>query len=183
MRKEDGKMAEEQDVKNQNTSIKSEFTPSFTKKDALAAMKADGVFTAQEYNACIRALERVSSEKGVIYRDKYIGIEYRGYEKSQMIGGMGIKIHLIIENRTAAPINLRARILVNGIIVEKDETILTDIPEKSKIIANVAFFFDKLKPIDIKSPADIEEIAFLFRCLGKDYKEINQAKRIARITL
>lgn len=158
-------------------------TQKFSKKDALAALVADRILTSQEYNACLRAVERVSSEKGFIYRDKYITVEYRGYEKSQMVGGSGIKIHLIIENKTQTPLTIRARVMVNGIIIEKDENIVSDIPEKSKMLVSVAAFFDKLRPLDIKTVQDIEEVSLLFRCIGENYKEVNKAKKRAVIVL
>ncbi len=158
-------------------------TNNFSKQDALAALVEDGILTSQEYKACLRAVERTSSEKGFIYRDKFIAVEYRGYEKSQMVGGSGIKIHLIIENKTQLPLTIRARVMVNGIIIEKDENMVSDIPEKSKMLVSIAVFFDKLRPLDIKTVQDIEEVSFLFRCIGENYKEVNKAKKRAVIVL
>ena len=153
------------------------------KRQALSSLVAEGVLTPKDFSACIRAIERTSMEKGPIYRDKFITVDYRGYEKSQMLGGSGFKVHLIIENKTQSQITIRARTLVNGVIVEKDELISSDIPERSKIIASASFFYDKLKPLDIKTIQDVEEISFLFRCIGEQYKEINKAKRMAKIML
>lgn len=155
-----------------------------SKKDALAKLVTDGILTKQEYNSCLRALNHVASEKGLIYRDAFISVEYRGFEKQHPYTNKGFTVYLVVENKTQGPLTLSARVLVDDIIIEKDECIIPDIPEKSKIIAEIFFLYDRLKPLDIKKASDIKEIGLLFRCTGgKDHKEINKAKKIAKIYL
>lgn len=159
-----------------------------TKEAALQLLVDKGVLTKRDFTACMKAIRsfsktKKSSDKSVIYEDDYIAVTYKGYEEQNMLGGNGIKLFLIIENKTDQVFSVRARKSINGFITDKDLTLSSDIPEFSKVIENTTFFYTNMKFMDINSLAEVENISFLFRCVDKHYKEINVAMRPAVITL
>lgn len=149
------------------------------KVTALRSLVEKKVLSQPECDTCIRALKRESSEKGVFYRDKFIAVNYRGHENCEMMGGKGFKVYLVIENRTSDPLSLRARILLNGVILEKNECIMAEIPARSKILVSHAFFYDSLKPLDIKALKHVQEIGYMFRYCDLKSKTIGEAKKNA----
>ncbi len=148
-----------------------------TKLEALQILVEKEILTKHDFDLCARALKRKNTEKGLIYRDKLIAVYYRGLEEQQMLAGKGVKVYLVIENRTNEPITVKARKSVNGIIVEKDDTISNHLPEKAKVIETPAFFFEKLKAVDVESIRDIQELSFLFRYEDDHFREIGKAKK------
>ena len=152
------------------------------KVTAIRSLVEKKVLSQSECDTCIRALKRESSEKGVFYRDKFIAVNYRGHENCEMLGGKGFKVYLIIENRTSDLLSLRARILLNGVILERSECILAEIPARSKILVSHAFFYDTLKPLNIKALKHVQEIGYMFRYCDMKSKSVGEAKKTATLS-
>ena len=153
------------------------------KKEALNVLVEKGILTEAEYHNCVKAIEKQKTDKGIFYKDKCIGVSYRGYEVQNMFGGKGIKIFIIVENKTPEVTSVRCRLSVNDVIVDNDHSISSQIPPKSKIIAEVVIFFDKLKVLDVSNVTDIESISFVFTTMNKQRQELAQAKKPAKIYL
>ncbi len=153
------------------------------KSDSLQELVDLGILTKHDFELCIRALKRKETEKGLIYRDKYIAVEYRGFEEQDNYNGKGIRLMFVIQNRTSEPLNVKARICVNGVIVEKEASISTRTPEKSKVIEDASVYYDTLHVIDVNSIDDIEDISFLFWSTDSKYKELNRARKPVSVIL
>ena len=154
-----------------------------TKIDALQVLVDKGILTKHDFDSCKKAISKKNTEKGLIYRDKFIAVYFRGAREEQMLAGKGVKVFLLIENRTKSELSVRARISVNDVIVERTSYFCSDIPEKSKVIAEVGVFYDKLHAIDIYSVSDVETISFLFWSVDSTNKELFRAKKPTVITV
>ncbi len=153
------------------------------KQTAIKELVQKGILSQPECDACIRALKSEASEKGVFFRDKSIVADYRGVENCEMLGGKGFKVFLILENRTPEYMSLRARIMLNGVIVEGNESLLADIPPRSKILVSHAFFYEGLKPLDIKALKHVKEVGYMFQYYDSKGKVVGNARKAATISL
>ncbi len=153
------------------------------KSDSLQELVDLGILTKHDFELCIRALKKKETEKGLIYRDKFIAVEYRGYDEQDNYNGKSIRVKFVVQNRTAEPLTVKARVYVNGVIVSKEEDISRRTPEKSKVIEEAIVNYDTLDVIDVKTVEDIEDISFLFWTVDSKYRELNKAKKPVSVVL
>ena len=143
-----------------------------TKEEALKLLVDKGILTQTDFEKCKKALSKKAAEAGLIYHDKTISVFYKSTQEQQMLGGKGIKVYLIVENKTKEPITIKATCAANGIIMEHDIQLVSNLLGKAKAIVEVVYFFNKLSVIDIHSIKDLKTVSFCFSAYDKMRREI-----------
>lgn len=100
-----------------------------------------------------------------------------------MLAGKGVKIYLIVENRTKEPLSIHGTFGVNGVIVENDYICASKLIGKAKVIVELGIFYRKLSIIDVSSIDDIESFSYGFWSLDMNGQKLNNLEKLKDMML